>query len=1241
MPTPSQITDLAVSIGPDSIEKFCRLKFPVGQFDRCSPGAGGYFHIDYSDATSPSDPGAPALREFLDLTVDKAVQVIGRFVDTTADLPILVYAIPMKGAIGSRSSRKKQADFARFLLSTARQDLGRYRSDWSRGYSTGLFFFYEPDGNFRMSLIESGEKRFRRFTFFVEHDTTGAKNRTFRYRMTNAESPDRAARGELKKWSTYQDIKAAFSVETLAKEFYDKLFQWYDRACKDQAIEFPNNIDTEADNHDRKPEHLIRLITRLMFVWFIKQKGLVPAELFDKLKLPGVLKGFDAGKGDTYYRAILQNLFFATLNSEVEDRAFATHGTFDENREHFDVKTLYRYRDEFAIPEAEVLALFRSIPFLNGGLFECLDRGRNYFDGFSREPKNVAHIPNKYFFEETEESLGLIPLLNRYHFTVDENAPGDEDVALDPELLGKVFENLLGAYNPETKVAARNATGSFYTPREIVNYMVDESLIAHLLTKCGAEHEPVIRALFAEGLRPADAELCKRLDQNLVTAKILDPACGSGAFPMGVLLRMVDVLRVLRETADGESLYELKLELIENCIYGGDIQCIAVQISKLRFFISLVCEQTRTDDPATNYGINTLPNLETKFVAADSLIGLPADGKNVLDLCSGNIVELKRELWDIRHRHFRARTYREKKDLRKLDEQKRNQIKAAVRQSAQPNAERLAALERERAALAAPKLESLLGARPEPAALFAEFAAPKQQPVGLTFDANEKARKELDGLIEREKKRTSIPTTVVDAIAESLASWDPYDQNTSASFSDPEWMFNVRDGFDIVIGNPPYVHGKSGVFSTAEKAYFKRNYQSAEYQMDTYVLFMERSLRMLAESGDCALIIPNTFLSNNRLVQIRRLLLEECGRLSLTEMPPDVFSAAVVDTVVLLCDVTKPLQDGIDIIRLEPTRHVVTRTLSRESVATTDGYVFETRLDSESRSVTEKMETRAVPLSAVARASRGVHAYRRDGYGKSKFGPGPQTGRDYEERSYHAHQKLDPTYFPETRGKNLHRYSIVASGSYVSWGDWLAEPRDFSLFSGSRIYLRKIVGETLYACSIDAEDVADQSVYIAIPTHPAYSMNYLLGVLNSRVLAWYFRNKNNEFDTLFPQIKVGEFKKLPIPEPTERTRLAIEAAVQAILDAKSADSSANTEELDALVEALVCESYGLDAADVAIVTCAIVEHSRGHADQPGEDFELAAVQHAGSVDPDYTPAPTPTPTQPQRSTRPQDTDLDL
>ena len=325
----------------------------------------------------------------------------------------------------------------------------------------------------------------------------------------------------------------------------------------------------------------------------------------------------------------------------MNERKFAKDEGFLKNRSKYGIKTLLRYEGLFKISQAEVLDLFKGVPFLNGGLFDCLDKEDEnhrvlYVDGFSRNNRKQAVVPDYLFFGgELELDLnsiygtrnkryttkGLFAILSNYKFTVTENTPIEEEVALDPELLGKVFENLLASYNPETKTTARKQTGSFYTPREIVNYMVDESLIAYLMQKLDEagypERDEDLRELlsYTEKSNPFNEAETAVLIKAIDGCKILDPACGSGAFPMGILHKMVHLLHKLdpqnelwkerqmekaeafedavqrdkairnieEAFANNELDYGRKLYLIENCIYGVDIQPIAVQIAKLRF----------------------------------------------------------------------------------------------------------------------------------------------------------------------------------------------------------------------------------------------------------------------------------------------------------------------------------------------------------------------------------------------------------------------------------------------------------------------------------------------------------------------------------------------------------------------------------------------------------------------------------------------------------------------------------
>ena len=688
----------------------------------------------------------------------------------------------------------------------------------------------------------------------------------------------------------------------LNRRFFKEIADWYFWAV--EKVTFPSDETVGAvSNRDvRNATGIIRLITRLIFVWFLKEKDLVPNVLFDADEIAELLTNVDADES-TYYKAVLQNLFFATLNQEMNTPEKPDIRKFrGEGRQHYNITSLYRYKRYFRDPEA-ALRLFESIPFLNGGLFECLDKpdpdnAKTILrtDGFSDRDDNPLSVPNELFFSEpqavnlnaiydTKNSRytvrGLIHILNRYKFTIAENTPIEQEVALDPELLGQVFENLLAAFNPETGTTARKQTGSFYTPREVVNYMVDESLIAYLqnTVRSRAIHcpsETKLRHLLSYNDEPhqfIDTET-EHLITAIDTLKILDPACGSGAFPMGILHKLVFLLSkldprnaqwrqrqidrvqntiteaekiddsVIRESTidelegEIESIneafernaldYGRKLYLIENCIYGVDIQPIATQIAKLRFFISLIVEQ-RIDDTRENRGVRPLPNLETKFVAANTLLGVEKPAQ--MSLRNPEIDTKEQALEEVRRRHFTARTPRTKDRYRQRDAELRAEISALLQQDGFPN-----------------------------------------------------------------------ETT------EKIAGWDPYDQNASADFFDPEWMFGITDGFDVVIGNPPYVRQEK---IKHLKPTLKKRYTCYTGAADLYVYFYERGLQLLSPNGIHTFICSNSWLDVNYGAPLQKYLLDNTtGAVICHSEAEREFESADINTIVSILQNGTPDADS-------------------------------------------------------------------------------------------------------------------------------------------------------------------------------------------------------------------------------------------------------------------------------------------------------------------------------------------
>ena len=699
-----------------------------------------------------------------------------------------------------------------------------------------------------------------------------------------------------------EDLRSRFSIEVLTKEFYQELSDWYAWAIK--IIRFPNDLNDKTDDDKFNNESAIRLITRLIFVWFLKQRHLVPDEFFDEQYIAAnLIEGFNPhamadlfskSNESKYYKAILQNLFFAMLNSPItpEGSNELSERHFRKGRGDYDNNKLMRYENYFMNPQLFVDLANKTVPFLNGGLFDCLDEKDKdlYYDGFSdREAvKKALIVPDYLFFgEEVGKNIdlsewygdkkkkkvsarGIIDILKRYNFTVEENTPFDQEVSLDPELLGKVFENLLASYNPETQTTARKQTGSFYTPREIVQYMVDESLVAHLKRTVGDDLETQCRQLMQYTDEAVDLteDQRKQIMLSLYNCKVLDPACGSGAFPMGMLQQMVHILsridpdntqwkemmlnKAIDETSDAyrtassderreiiadiersfdESVnrpdYARKLYLIENCIYGVDIQPIAIQISKLRFFISLVVDQKSNDNPVENFGIRPLPNLEAKFVAANTLIGLNKKDASLFD--RAEIKAKENELKIAKHKIFGTKTVRTKRKYRQIVNDLRLEI------------------------------------------------AKMLEDCGAVGNAE----------------------------AQQLSSWDMFDQNASSPFFDPEWMFNVKEGFDIVIGNPPYISAidlKKTLGNTNYK-YLKSLFQTSKGAADMYVYFFEKGINLLCEGGTLSFITPNKYLSANYGKTLRAYMLANAKISTVLDVSRDsVFDA---DTYPVVCIIRK------------------------------------------------------------------------------------------------------------------------------------------------------------------------------------------------------------------------------------------------------------------------------------------------------------------------------------------------
>ena len=969
-------------------------------------------------------------------------------------------------------------------------------------------------------------------------------------------------------------------IEELNRRFYRELFEWFERAVNEST--FPNDGAGEGSQQ----RHVIRLITRLLFIWFMKEKGLVPGELFSEQFAKKALTNHEKDKTD-YYRAVLQNLFFATLNTEITKRAFSKKS----NTTHRDFSK-FRYRKLLADPERFVKNLSK-VPFVNGGLFDCLDdflsasAGGRRIDAFTDNIETHGkdlNVPARLFFDPLE---GLFTLFHRYKFTVEENTPLDREVALDPELLGRVFENLLAAYNPETRETARKSTGSYYTPRQVVDYMVREVLTEALVAKTEQNDgdkefcRERLQYLFdySDAMNDAD-ELFEECDRRTVVAaiadmRVLDPAVGSGAFPMGVLQTLTLALRRLdpdnslweefqkarartragqafdtrdRQTRN-EELYEIsstfdkyrdsdfgrKLYLIQNSIYGVDIQPIACQIAKLRFFISLVIEQT-PDKDAPNLGIKPLPNLETRFVAADTLLKLEQQAQRGLGQTL-EIQALENDLATNREKHFHAGSRKEKLRLRDRDEKLRNSL-----------AEKLAY---------------------------------------IGFD----------------------PGT-----AGKIAHWDPFDQNACADWFDPNYMFGVSEGFDVIIGNPPYIQLQK------DRGRARRRYQNEKYETcagtgDIYQLFYERGCDLLKTgTGMLSYITSNSWLKAEYGKPLRRWFTNNHTPLRLIEMGKDVFEA-IVDTSILIVKSSKGSPVTCRAVDIEQAGDSFPPPANAWGTLNPEGDKPWMALTSVERSILEKIEAVGTPLK-----DWDISIY----YGiKTGFNDAFIVSTSVRDRLIEEDPASQEILKPILRGRDIARYR-------ANWADlWLISTfpslnLDIDAFPAIKRHLlsfgkdrlaqegRRLPGggssrkktpnawyELQDTCAYHEEFSRNKIFWMHMSPYGRFALGeqeimcnqkcfmitgknleYLCAVLNSTLITWLVRKTSVTTGMGLCQWDKFIVDKVPVIHPDDSTITWFNEAVRKLLDSIDDDNLLKMKEIQREIDQAVLTMYGLTTEEI-------------------------------------------------------------
>lgn len=1231
----------------------------------------------------------------------------------------------------------------------------------------------------------------------------------------------------------FDDLQNRFSIEVVNKEFYKEIANWYFWTLK--KVKFPDDAEAEKNG---KEISVIRLITRLIFIWFMKVRKLVPEELFNENDLEGILTDLKL-TNDNYYRAILQNLFFATLNTKQSERRFTSKKKGYKGFSHdFGNHNVYRYEEFFKDSEEAIEKYFMPIPFLNGGLFECLDYKtknrdeRKYIDGFTSTKLHQPVVPNFLFFSEDKTIdlnkdygttnkkhtvRGLINTLSLYNFTIDESDPNDADVALDPELLGKVFENLLASYNPETSKTARKSTGSYYTPRPIVDYMVDESLkqyfkthiqraegadsilavggkdcfldpndeidihqgnlphwqqenvwyfitfrladslpretveqikkerelwfskhshkkeenqpysieelkeyyrlfserIESLLDDCRGScilREENIAKIIADAFlhfnneryvlddwvimpnhvhllvkpvkgftipqlthswksytanvinktiggsgqlwlhesydhivrnessffaiknyirnnpvkahirltdcaqswtnnssavkskaveskdaldtqldilfssedqsNPFDTVETKKLVNLIDSLRVVDPAVGSGAFPMRILNRLVFLLHKLdsdnslwkqsqidgikksvkdptlqrkfieeteRKFKEKNPDYGRKLYLIEKCIYGVDIQQIAVEIAKLRFFISLL-----VDEKVENGEIEPLPNLDFKLMQGNSLISSfagidfsnkPQNNDSLFDF-DEKYKQLIEEFEELKSQYQNEPDVHKKRKLR--DEIDNNLLEVFEEKLKQHYPQ-------------IKELESKYGGRKE------IIEAEKKKlfkKIGIDVD---QAEQDLIAYTEGRKQK-------------DFFLWDVYYAE----------VFTEKGGFDIVIGNPPYINIEN--LESSIKEYLYNNYESCIGRTDIYVAFVDHSIYLLNKSGILSFIIPYAFTNQKYGTVLRKKIIENNHILEILDTSEFfVFEATVKNIVLFICQKMNESETSIKRVTSFndfELNNFVTHNLPQRSFLTLKDYRFETKPIVDNIPLKEKISNDALLFNDICFIAYGARLNHKN----------KPISKDF-----YIHSQYKNGYKAFIEGKNIERYNHTQNG----WLNYRPNEHYNSmfpeLFENDKIMFINVVKDRL-RFSFDSQHLYNSHTVIncvlwhllikashtsirrninqlRITQSSNYDYSYLLAVLNSKLINWYFICFLSEKLHFYPD----DAKQLPIKKLAKTEQNDFVRITNEILKCKKQNPEADTKHLEDQIDIMVYKLYNLTYAEVEII----------------------------------------------------------
>lgn len=948
------------------------------------------------------------------------------------------------------------------------------------GFDAALAVFNDGN-NWRLSLIcdlKEDATSTKRFTYVFGDEKAFYKTPILRFESLRTKANE------------FLEIKKAFSVEALSDDFFDEYRKQYAEFVKfltgKEYVKKGNKwVEQETGEPDaqyftsfKEDDKLVRdyikkMMGRIVFLYFLQSKGWLAGNLHYMHDL--FYDASDEVKED-FLDKVLEPMFFGLLNTKPEDRSSAplVNG----------VGVKY-------IPNAD------EIPYLNGGLFQ------------QEKIDEVDSVFPAGMFQS------LFDFFDSYNFTIDENDPNDAEVGVDPEMLGKIFENLLEDNKDK---------GAFYTPKEIVRYMCQESLTAYLQT--GIEDAEVkkhianfVKTNDVEELGGASSELAMSIEQKLIDVKICDPAIGSGAFPMG-LLRELYACRKSIEIFEEDNDADIKRHIIQNNIYGVDIEKGAVDIARLRFWLALIIDEK---EPMP------LPNLDFKIMQGNSLL---ESYKGV-------------DLSQIQNKVKRGKSVM-------IREKRSNQMVVS---------------------------------KPELSLVFDEQDAQKniQDIIKLYFDVTDHVKR--DDL--RRQITLSIKDYIKKCGPAIVGEVDDLEIPNDQFFLWHTYFADVfeQGGFDIVIGNPPY--GVS-IKDDYRKAVVASWGNVPDYEIYYYFIVLAAPLLKKKGIMSYIIpntFLFNTFAKHFREMLVEKwnvLEILDCTKFPIFE------SAVVRNAINLFqkdSEGSKQVgyRNTANVTSFSDLLEREREFMTVESLlAMNQNWGLAFYLGANDIKVINQISSSIDSICNHYDVSQGYIPYRKSDlikiYGKE------EGERIVKERLWHSLQPLDNTYIQEIYGRDITKYSYHSTGEYVKYGKHLACYVDLKFFNSSRLLVREITNPQIIACLLDEVFVNDPQLISVIVRDERYSLEFLWGILNSKLATYYhFHHSPKATKGAFPKILVQDIKGFPLPIASDEQISSLGKVSKKVLTKKKSNLSTDTSALENQIDFLVYHLYGLTYDEVLIV----------------------------------------------------------